>query len=66
LAKDNIFNRGLIIEIVRIVTSILIVEREVGPHVPPLIVQVVVVAEPVVVSIVDEASFFPYLETIIA
>jgi hypothetical protein len=45
LAKDKIFNGRLIIEKVRIVTSILIIEREVGPRVPPLIV-VVVVAEP--------------------
>jgi hypothetical protein len=64
LAKDKIFNGRLIIEIVRIVTSILIVEREVGPRVPPLIVEVVV-AEPVVVSIVDEVGFFPCLKTII-
>jgi hypothetical protein len=47
------------------VTLILIVEREVGPRVPPLIV-VVVVAEPVGVAIVDEAGFFPCLETIIS
>jgi hypothetical protein len=46
-------------------TSILIVEREVGPRVPPLNVEVVV-AEPVVVTIVDEVGFFPCLETIIA
>jgi hypothetical protein len=43
----------------------LIVEREVGPRVPPLIV-VVVVAEFVVVAIVDEAGFFPCLWTIIS
>jgi hypothetical protein len=55
----------LIIERVRIVISIVIVEREVGPQVPPLIV-VVVVAEPVVVAIVDEVGFFPCLEAIIA
>jgi hypothetical protein len=55
----------LIIEIVRIVTSVLIVEQEVGPRVPPLVV-VVVVAEPVGVAIIDEAGFFPCLETIIA
>jgi hypothetical protein len=60
LAKDNIFNGRLIIESVRIVTSILIVEREVGPRVPPLIVEVVVVV------IVDEAGFFSCLETIIS
>jgi hypothetical protein len=65
LAKDKIFNGMLIIEIVRIVTSILIVEWEVGPRVRPLIV-VVVVVEPVVVAIVDEAGFFPCLETIIS
>jgi hypothetical protein len=58
LAKDKIFNRRLIIDIVRIVTSILIVEREVGPRVPPLIIEVVV-AEHVVVAIIDEAGFFP-------
>jgi hypothetical protein len=58
LAKDKIFNRRLIIDIVRIVTSILIVEREVGPRVPPLIIEVVV-AERVVVAIIDEAGFFP-------
>jgi hypothetical protein len=55
----------MIIESVRIVTSILIVEWEVGPRVPPLIVEVVV-AEPVVIAIIDEAGFFPCLETIIA
>jgi hypothetical protein len=65
LAKDKIFNGGLITEIVRILTSILIIEWEVGPRVPPLIV-VVVFAEPVVVSIVDEAGFFPCLQTIIS
>jgi hypothetical protein len=65
LAKVKIFNGRLIIEIVRIVTSILIVEWEVGPQVPPLIV-VVVVAEPVGVAIIDEAGFFPCLETITA
>jgi hypothetical protein len=65
LAKNKIFNGRLIIERVRIVTSILVVEREVGPRVPLLIV-VVVVAEPIVVAIVDEASFFPCLETIIS
>jgi hypothetical protein len=65
LAKDKIFNGGLIIKSVRIVTSILIVERKVGPRVPPLIVEVVV-AEPIVVAIVDEAGFFPCLETIIS
>jgi hypothetical protein len=58
LAKDKIFNGRMIIERIRIVTSILIVEREVGPRVPPLII-VVVVAEPVVVAIVDEVGFFP-------
>jgi hypothetical protein len=63
LAKDKIFNGRLIIERVRIVTSILIVEREVGPRVPPLIA-IVVVAEPFVVAIVDEAGFFPCFETI--
>jgi hypothetical protein len=42
----------------------LIVEREVGPQVPPLIV-VVVVVEPVV-AIVDEVGFFPCLRTIIS
>jgi hypothetical protein len=42
LAKDKIFNGRLIIERVKIVTSILIVEREVGPRAPPLIVEVVV------------------------
>jgi hypothetical protein len=65
MAKDKIFNGGLIIESVRIATSILIVEREVGPRVPPLIVEVVV-AEPVGVAIVYETGFFPCLETIIA
>jgi hypothetical protein len=65
LAKNKIFNGGQIIEIVRIVTSILIVEREVGPQVPPLTVEVVV-AESIVVAIIDEAGFFPCLETIIA
>jgi hypothetical protein len=65
LAKDKIFNGGLIIEIVRIVTSILIVEQEVGPRVPPLIV-LVVVAEHIVVAIVDEAGYFPCLMTIIS
>jgi hypothetical protein len=65
LAKDKIFNGRLIIEIVRIVTSILIVEQEVGPCVPPLIV-VVVVAEPVVVAIVDEVGLFPCLGIIIS
>jgi hypothetical protein len=65
LSKDKIFNGRLIIERVRIVSTILVVEREVGPRVPPLIV-VVVVAEPVVVAIVDEASFFPCFEAIIA
>jgi hypothetical protein len=65
LDKDKIFNRRLIIESVRIVTSILIFEREVGHRVPPLIIEVVV-AEPVVVAIVDEAGFFPCLETIIS
>jgi hypothetical protein len=65
LAKDRIFNGRLIIERVRIVTAILIVEREVGPRVPPLIA-VVVVAEPVGIAIVDEVGFFPCLETIIA
>jgi hypothetical protein len=65
LAKDKIFNGGLIIKRVRIVTSILIVEREVGPRVPPLIVEVVV-AEPVGVAIVDEAGFFPCFKAIIA
>jgi hypothetical protein len=65
LAKDKIYNERLIIERARIVTSILIVEREVGPRVPPLIV-VVVVAEPVAAAIVDEAGFFPCFETIIA
>jgi hypothetical protein len=64
LAKDKISKGRLIIEIVRIITSILIVEREVGPQVPPLIV-VVVVAEPVVVAIVDEAGFFPCFGRII-
>jgi hypothetical protein len=59
------FNGRLIIEGVRIVTSILIVEWEVGPRVPPLIVEVVDV-EPIFVAIVDEAGFFPSLETIIA
>jgi hypothetical protein len=43
----------------------LIVEQEVGPRVPPLIV-VVVVAEPVVIAIVDEAGFFPCFKAIIA
>jgi hypothetical protein len=66
LAKDKIFNGRLIIERVRIGTSILIVEWEVGPRVPPLIVEVVVVAEPVVVAIVNETGFFPCPETIIA
>jgi hypothetical protein len=56
LDKDKIFNGRLIIKRVRIVTSILIVEREVGPRVPPLIV-VVVVVEPVVVAIVNEVGF---------
>jgi hypothetical protein len=65
LAKDKIFNGRLIIESVKIVTSISIVEREVGPRVPPLIVEVVV-AKSAVVAIVDEAGFFPCLETIIA
>jgi hypothetical protein len=65
LAKDKIYNERLIIERARIVTSILIVEREVGPRVPPLIV-VVVVAEPAAAAIVDEAGFFPCFETIIA
>jgi hypothetical protein len=60
LAKDKIFNGSLIIESDRIVTSILIVEREVGPRVPPLNVEVVVV-KPVGVAIVDEAGFFPCL-----
>jgi hypothetical protein len=64
LAKGKIFNGRLIIEIVRIVTSILIVEWEVGPQVPPLIV-VVVVAEPVVVAIVDETGFLPCIGIII-
>jgi hypothetical protein len=64
LAKDKIFNGRLIIERIRIVTSILMVEREVGPRVPPLIA-IVVFAEPVVVAIVDEAGFFPYFEAII-
>jgi hypothetical protein len=64
LVKDKIFNGRLIIESDRRVTSILIVEREVGPRVPPLIVEVVVV-EPVVVAIVDEAGFFPCLGTMI-
>jgi hypothetical protein len=65
LAKEKIFNGRLIIERVRIVTSILIVEQEVGPRVPPLIVEVVV-AEHVVVAIIDEAGFFPCFETIVA
>jgi hypothetical protein len=65
LAKDKIFNGRLIIECVRIVTSILIVEWEVGPQVPPLVVEVVA-AEPIVVAIVDEVGFFPCLEIIIA
>jgi hypothetical protein len=65
LVKDKIFNGELIIERVRIVTSILIVEQEVGPRVPPLIVEVVV-SIPVVVAIVDEASFFPCFETIVS
>jgi hypothetical protein len=65
LAKDKIFNGRLIIKIVRIVTSSLIVQREVGPRVPPFIF-VVVVAEPVVVAIVDEVGFFPCLGTIIS
>jgi hypothetical protein len=65
LAKDKIFNGRLIIERVRIVTSILIVEREVGPRVPPSIA-ILVVAEPVVVAIIDEAGFFPYFKAIIA
>jgi hypothetical protein len=65
LAKDKIFNGRLIIEIVRIVNSILFVELEVGLRVPPSIV-VVVVAEPVVVAIVDEAGFLPCLGTIIS
>jgi hypothetical protein len=64
LAKDKIFNGGLIIEIFRIITSILIVEWEVGPRVPSLIV-VVVVAEPLLFpllmklasSLVSEQSF---------
>jgi hypothetical protein len=43
----------------------LVVEQEGRPRVPPLIV-VVVVAEPVVVSIVDEAGFFPCFEAIIS
>jgi hypothetical protein len=64
LAKYKIFNGRLIIERVRIVTSILIVEWEVGPRVPPLFV--VVVAELVVVAIVDEAGLFPCFEIIIA
>jgi hypothetical protein len=64
LAKDKIFNGRLMIERVRIVTSILSAEREVGPRVRPLIV--VVAAGPVVVAIVDEASFFPYFEATIA
>jgi hypothetical protein len=63
LTKYKIFNGRLIIERVRIVTSILIVEWEVGPRVPPLIA-IVVVAEPVLVAIVDEVGFFPCLETI--
>jgi hypothetical protein len=42
----------------------LIIEREVGPGVPPLIV--VVVAAPIVVAIVDEAGFFPCLRTIVS
>jgi hypothetical protein len=67
LAKDKISNGWLIIEIVRIITSILNVEWEVGPRVPPLIVVVVVVvAEPIIVAIVDEAGFFPCLRTIIS
>jgi hypothetical protein len=65
LAKYKILNGRLIIGIVRIVTSILIVGREVGPRVPPLIV-VVVVVESIVVAIVDEAGFFPCLGTIIS
>jgi hypothetical protein len=65
LAKDKIFNGSLIIERVKIITSILIVQWEVGPRVPLLIV-IVVVVEPVVVAIVDELCFFPCLETIIA
>jgi hypothetical protein len=65
LVKDKIFNGRLIIESDRRVTSILIVEREVGPRVPPLIVEIVVV-EPVVVAIVDEAGFFPCLGTMIS
>jgi hypothetical protein len=65
LAKNKIFNGRLIIERVRIVTSILIVEREVGPRVPPFIA-IVVVAEPVVVAIVDEAGFFPCFKAIIS
>jgi hypothetical protein len=64
LAKDRIFNGKLIIERVKIVTSILSVEQEVGPRVPPLIV--VIVAEPVVVATVDEAGFFPCFEAIVA
>jgi hypothetical protein len=64
LAKDKIFDGGLIVEHVRIVTSIFVVEREVGPQVLPLIV-VVVVVEPVVVAIVDEAGFYRCLETIV-
>jgi hypothetical protein len=67
LSKDKIFNGRLVIEIVRIITSILVVEQEVGPRVPPLIVVVVVVVvEPVVVAIVHEAGFFPCLGTIIS
>jgi hypothetical protein len=65
LANDKIFNGRLIIERVRMVTSILSVEWEFGPRVPPLIVEVVV-AEPVIVAIVDEVGFFPCFEAIIA
>jgi hypothetical protein len=65
LTKDKIFNGRLIIGRVRIVNSILSVEREVGSRVPPLIV-VVVVAEPVVVAIVDEVGLFPCFEAVIA
>jgi hypothetical protein len=65
LAKEKIFYGRLIIERIRIVTSIFIVEWEVGSRVPPLIFEVVV-AKPIVVAIVDEAGFFPCFKEIIA
>jgi hypothetical protein len=65
LAEDKIFNGRLIIDGVGIITSFLVVEREVGSRVPPLIVEVVVVTEPVVVAIVNETGFFPCFKTIV-